>query len=78
MNMNRKMVLRNRLRSVQISRYDNVTNYFMRITHVRDQLATIREKTKDAELVNVALNGLPKSWEPFVNGFCAQEKLPDW
>jgi hypothetical protein len=33
-NMNRKMVLRNKLRSVQMSRYDNVTSYFMRITQV--------------------------------------------
>jgi hypothetical protein len=31
-NLNRKMVLRNKLRSIQMSRSDNVTNYFMRIT----------------------------------------------
>jgi hypothetical protein len=31
-NMNRKMILRNKLISVQISRSDNVTNYLMRIT----------------------------------------------
>jgi hypothetical protein len=77
-NMNRKMVLRNKLRSVQMSRSDNVTNYFMRITQVCDQLAAIGEKTEDTELVNVALNGLPKSWEPFVKGVCAWENLPDW
>jgi hypothetical protein len=28
--------------------------------------------------VNVALNGLPKSWKPFVKGVCAREHLPDW
>jgi hypothetical protein len=27
----------------------------------------------DAELVNVALRGLPGSWEPFVQGICARE-----
>jgi hypothetical protein len=31
-NMNRKMILRNKLRSVHISRSDNVTSYLMRIT----------------------------------------------
>jgi hypothetical protein len=77
-NMNRNMVLRNKLRSVQMSRSNNVTNYLMRITQVCDQLATIGEKTKDAKLVNVALNGLPKSWEPFVKGVCAWENIPDW
>jgi hypothetical protein len=28
--------------------------------------------------MNVALNGLPKSWEPFVKGVCTRENLPDW
>jgi hypothetical protein len=32
----------------------------------------------DIELVNVALNGFTKSWEPFVKGIRAREKLPDW
>jgi hypothetical protein len=31
-NMNKKMVLKNRLRFVQISRYDNFSSYFMMIT----------------------------------------------
>jgi hypothetical protein len=76
--MNRKMVLRNILISVEMSRFDNVTRYFMRITQVRDQIATIVEKTKDVDIVNVELNGLPKSWEPFFKGVCARGKLPDW
>jgi hypothetical protein len=74
-NMNKKIVLRNKLKSVQLSRSDNVTIYLMRITHVHDEISSTWEKTKDTELVNVALNGLPKSWEPFVKGFCAREHL---
>jgi hypothetical protein len=54
--MNRKMVLRNKLKFVQMSRYDNVTNNFMRITQLRDHLAAIREKLDNVELLNVALN----------------------
>jgi hypothetical protein len=77
-NMNRKMILRNKLRLVHMSRSDNVTNYLMRITQVCDQLASIGEKKEDAELMNVALNGLPKSWEPFVKGVCARENIPYW
>ena len=60
-NMNRNMVLRNKLRSVQISRSDYVTIYLMRITQVHAQIETIQEKTKDTKLVNVALNGISKS-----------------
>jgi hypothetical protein len=38
----------------------------------------IGDKVEDAKLVNVALRGLPKSWEPFVQGICAREKLSDF
>jgi hypothetical protein len=31
---------------------------------------------QDDKLVNVALRGLPRSLEPFVQGICAREKLP--
>jgi hypothetical protein len=30
----------------------------------------------DAELVNVALRGLPRSWEPFVHRIFARDKFP--
>jgi hypothetical protein len=77
-NMIRKMVLRNKRISMQMSRSYNVTIYFMRITSLCDHFADTREKLDDVELVNVALNGFPKYWEPFVKGVCAQEKIPDW
>jgi hypothetical protein len=43
-NMNMKMILRNKLISIQMSRSYNVTNYFMRITQIHGQLAAIGEK----------------------------------
>jgi hypothetical protein len=46
-NMNRNMILRNKLRSVQMSRSNNVTIYLMRITQVCDELAAIGQKTED-------------------------------
>jgi len=50
----------------------------MRITHTCNQLAIILEKVDNIELVNVALNGFTKSWEPFFEGFCSQYKLLYW
>jgi hypothetical protein len=44
---------------------------------VCDQLAAMGEKLHDIDLVNVALNGFPKSWEPFFNRVCAHEKILD-
>jgi hypothetical protein len=45
---------------------------------VHEQLAAIGKKNNNAELVNVALNSLPSSWELFVKGFYAWEHLLDW
>ena len=61
-NMNRKLILRNKLIDVRMSRSDNVTSYLMRITQIRDQLAASGEKVADAELFNVALNGFTNPW----------------
>jgi hypothetical protein len=41
-------------------------------------LQPLGRKIDDIELMNVALNGLPKAWEPFVKGVYAWEHLLDW
>jgi hypothetical protein len=41
----------------------------MRISQIRDKHVAIGEAIDDTELMNVALNGFPESWEPFVQGF---------
>ena len=76
--MNRKMILRNKLISIYMSRSNNVTNYLMRSTQIRDQFAAVGWKVLDAKLVNVALNRFTMSREPFVKGICAREHIPDW
>jgi hypothetical protein len=78
LNINRKMVLRKKLRSIVMTRLDIVTSYLMKITHICDQLAAVGEKVEDAELVNMALSGFPVSREPFVKGICVWENLPDF
>jgi hypothetical protein len=61
-----------------MTRSDSLTSYLMKVTWVCDQLAIVGEKVVDEELVNMALNGFPTSWEPFVNGICAWEHLPNF
>jgi hypothetical protein len=38
----------------------------------------VGETILDAELVNIALNGFSKVWEPLILGIYAKEKLPKW
>jgi hypothetical protein len=75
-NTGRLLHLKHQLQVVRMSSEDTVVNYLMKITQIRDQLAAIGETIQDVELVNVALRGLPKSWEPFVQGICARETVP--
>ena len=57
---------------------DSATAYLTKITSVRDELAAVGEIIVPTELVRIALNGLPKTWENFVDGIVAQENLPGW
>ena len=61
-----------------MSRSDTIATYFMRVSQLRDQLLAIGESVDDGELVSIALNDLPTSWEPFIQGVCAQAKLPSF
>jgi hypothetical protein len=77
-NENRVMVLRERLRSTKMENGEGVIHYLTRLTQIKDELASVGEKTKDSKLVYVALNGFSKSWDVFVHGVVSREKLPNW
>jgi hypothetical protein len=61
-----------------MTRLDSVFSYLMKVTQICDQLATIGEEIVDAELLNMTLNDLLMSWEPFVKGICACHNLPNF
>jgi hypothetical protein len=74
-NTGMKLHLKHQLQIIKMSSEDIVVIYLMKITQILDKLATISVKVEDVELVNVALKGLPRSREPFLQGICAQEVL---
>jgi hypothetical protein len=57
---------------------DTIVSYLMKITYIQYQLIAIGDIVQDAELVNIALIGLPRSWEPFIQGICARYRLPEF
>ena len=77
-NTNRQMALRDELRSIKMTSEDSVNSYFMKISQVKDQLAAIDDPVNNRELVNIVLKGFPPSWESFIQGICAREKLPEF
>jgi len=70
-NSSRQLALRNQLCDSRMKNEDTINSYFMRISQLKDQLAAIKDIVNEKELVTIALNGLPSSWEPFIQGICA-------
>jgi hypothetical protein len=77
-NENRKMVLREKLKSIKMTKAENVVTYLTRLTQVRDELGAVGEAIVDSDLVRTTLNGVSKQWVVFVEGIVAREKLPGW
>jgi hypothetical protein len=77
-NENQKMVLREKLKSIKMTKSENVVTYLTRLTQVRDELRAVVEAIADSELVRTTLNGVTKQWVVFVEGIVARENLPKW
>lgn len=75
-NTNRALALRQQLNHVKITRADSIASYFMEVSKLRDQLGAIGEIVADREFVMITLNGLPQSWEPFIQSVSGRSKLP--
>jgi hypothetical protein len=55
---------------------DNITSYSVWISQLRDQLQAIEETISEKELVNIVLNGLPKTWDAFAASMNTRKEYP--
>ena len=69
------MTLRNQLKNVKIQKAKNIHYYFSRVSHIKEQLEVVDEEVENAEIVMTTLNGLPRSWDSFIQGICGRKKL---
>jgi hypothetical protein len=67
---------KNELRDMKTNDDDIITSYFVRISQLRDQLQTIEEIISEKELVNIVLNGLPKTWDAFATIMNTRKEYP--
>ena len=74
-NINRKMTLRNELKNVKIQNAETIQYYFTRVSQIKEQLEAVDEEVENAEIVMTTLNGLPRSWDSFIQAICARKKL---
>jgi hypothetical protein len=57
---NRKMVLRETMKSIKMTKAENVVTYLTRLTQVRYDLGAMGEAIVDSELLRTTLNGVSK------------------
>jgi putative lipoic acid-binding regulatory protein len=75
-NIGQVMSLKNELRDMKMNDDDSITSYLVRISQLRDQLQAIEETISEKELVNIVLNGLPKTWDAFAASMNTRKEYP--
>ena len=74
--INLTLTLRNKLSNMKMTKSKNIASYLMRITKLRDKLNSNGDNLEEKDLVMTTLNGLPPSWESFIQTISGQTKLP--
>jgi hypothetical protein len=75
-NIGKVMSLKNELCDMKMNDDDSITSYFVRISWLRYQLQAIKEIISEKELVNLILNGLPKTWDAFATSMNTRKEYP--
>lgn len=70
-----KMTLRSQLNNVKMQSFETIQNYFTRVSQIKEKLEAIEDMVEDAEVVITTLNGLPRSWEGFIQGILFKRKM---
>jgi hypothetical protein len=75
-NINRKMNLRTQLKNTRMQKEESIQEYFSRLSQFKEQLEAIGDTIDEDELIMMALNGLTRPWDAFIQMICARtEKL---
>jgi hypothetical protein len=75
-NENRNMILREKLKSIKMTKIENVVTYLTRLTQVRDELGVVGEAIADNDLVRTILNGVSKQWVVLWRAFLLERSFP--
>ena len=59
-----------------MTKSENIASYFMRIIELWDKLKSSGDNLEEKDLVMITLNGLPPSWESFIQTISGRTKLP--
>ena len=74
-NINMKMTFRTQFMDVKMQMSERIQSYFTRISQIKEKLDAIEDNVEEAKAEITTLNGLPSSWDSFIQGICARRKL---
>ena len=66
------MTLRTQLKNVKMQDLESIQSYFTRVSQIKEQIEAIGDSVEEAKLVMTTMNGLPRSWGPFIQGICSR------
>ncbi|XP_059069262.1 retrovirus-related Pol polyprotein from transposon RE1 isoform X1 [Cryptomeria japonica] len=75
-NASRTLALKREINHITMNKGETINAYFMRISVLKDELATLDYEIRGKELTLIALDGLPSGWSTFVQGISARSKYP--
>jgi hypothetical protein len=74
-NINRRITLKTQMKNVKLQDSDSSQSYFSRVNQIKEHIEAIGDIVDEAEMVMTTLNGLPSSWDSFIQGICSRRKL---
>lgn len=73
-----KLALKEKLKSIQMSKDEPIVTYLSKFTKVGDELGGVGVIVPEHDLVSLALLGLHKSWYGFQDAVSGRESFPSW
>ena len=61
--------------SLDVNHHHHHHHHFTRVSQIKEQLEAMEEDVENGEVVMTTLNGLPSSWDSYIEGICARIKL---
>ena len=60
------------MKNVKIQNAETIQSYFSRVSQNKEQVEAVDEEVENAEIVMTTLNGIPRAWDSFIQGICAE------
>ena len=71
-------LFKNQLCTLKMEKDESVNSFFMKISHLKDQLLSIGVSVDDDELVQTVFNGLTSTWEAYLVAVNGREVEPSF